>query len=281
MPSEQRKEWRSLSTEEKKDYLDAFQCMIDSPSAIGLNGSLYNDMSWVHNLIAHSTHGKAPFLTWHRRFIFVYEKYLKTKCGYKGAVPFWDWTLDWEDPMASPIFDSKTGFGGDGDPKGPMHGTSHCVTDLPFKNMKPQWLGEKYEPHCLTRWFSEDWYGRYMNPGSLEKVMAANNYADFFLALEMGPHDIIPMGVRGDFTSFTAPNDPVFYLHHSQLDRVWWLWQMRDKKNRVHDYGGEGDNGQNVTLSDVLPLAGLDADLTVADIMDTEGGEMCYRYMYQ
>lgn len=56
---------------------------------------------------------------------------------------------------------------------------------------------------------------------------------------------------------------------------------MRDKKNRVHDYSGEGDNGKNVTLSDVLPLAGLDADLTVADIMDTEGGEMCYRYMYQ
>lgn len=50
-----RKEWRSLSEDEKKDYLDAFQCLIDSPSAIGLNGSLYNDMSWVHNLVAHSS----------------------------------------------------------------------------------------------------------------------------------------------------------------------------------------------------------------------------------
>ena len=74
--------------------------------------------------------------------------------------------------------------------------------------------------------------------------------------------------------------DPIFYLHHSQLDRVWWLWQMRDKKDRVHDYGGIGDNDKNVTLADVLPLAGLDQDLTVADIMDTEGGGMCYRYMY-
>lgn len=72
--------------------------------------------------------------------------------------------------------------------------------------------------------------------------------------------------------------DPVFYLHHAQLDRVWWLWQMRDKANRVHDYDGEGDNGKNVTLSDVLPLAGLAEDVTVVDIMDTERGEMCYRY---
>lgn len=73
--------------------------------------------------------------------------------------------------------------------------------------------------------------------------------------------------------------DPIFYLHHSQLDRVWWLWQTRDKENRVKDYGGEGDI-HNGTLSDVLSLAGLDKDLTVADIMDTEAGGMCYRYMY-
>jgi tyrosinase len=54
---------------------------------------------------------------------------------------------------------------------------------------------------------------------------------------------------------------------------------MRDKENRVKDYGGEGD-GRNVTMSDTLPLAGLDKDVTVADIMDTELGELCYRYMY-
>ena len=73
--------------------------------------------------------------------------------------------------------------------------------------------------------------------------------------------------------------DPIFYLHHAQLDRIWYLWQQRDKMNRVHDYGGEALGGSNVTLTDVLPLAGLDRDVTVQDIMDTEAGEMCYRYM--
>ncbi|OHW95205.1 tyrosinase central domain containing protein [Colletotrichum incanum] len=274
-----RREWRSLSKQERRDYIDAFQCFIDSPSVMGLNGSLYNDFSWVHNLVAHSTHTKAPFLTWHRRFIFVYEKYLRKSCGYEGALPFWDWSLDWDDITNSPIFDSKLGFGGDGDPEAPEHKGAHCVTDLPFKDLTPQWYGTTYDPHCLARSFNEDWYAHYMNPEALEKVMAATSYEDFFLALEMGPHDIIPLGIRGDFTSFTAPNDPIFYLHHAQLDRVWWLWQMRDKKNRVHDYGGAGDRG-NVSLTDTLPLAGLEKDVTVADIMDTERGEMCYRYMY-
>jgi hypothetical protein len=50
-----RKEWRSLSKEEKKGYLDAFQCFIDSPSQLGMNGSLYDDFSWAHNLVAHSS----------------------------------------------------------------------------------------------------------------------------------------------------------------------------------------------------------------------------------
>lgn len=105
-----RREWRSLADEEKKAYLDAVQCFIDSPSMMGKNGTLYDDFSWVHNLVAHSSmsrsidaeddvncpfiltflspdHGKAPFLTWHRRFIWVYEKTLREKCEYQGALP--------------------------------------------------------------------------------------------------------------------------------------------------------------------------------------------------
>lgn len=78
----------------------------------------------------------------------------------------------------------------------------------------------------------------------------------------------------------TTIADPIFYLHHSQLDRIWWLWQSRDKQNRVKSYDGKADGGADVTLSDLLPLAGLDEDLTVAEIMDTESNGMCYRYMY-
>ena len=55
---------------------------------------------------------------------------------------------------------------------------------------------------------------------------------------------------------------------------------MRDKKNRMSDYGGAGNGQKEVTLTDVLPLAGLDNDVTVADIMDTEAAELCYRYGY-
>lgn len=46
-----RQEWRSLSREEKKNYIDAVQCLKDIPSEIGLNQTLYDDFPWVHKHI--------------------------------------------------------------------------------------------------------------------------------------------------------------------------------------------------------------------------------------
>lgn len=43
-----RREWRSLSVEEKDDYLDAVRCLRDIPSRIGQSQSLYDDFPWIH-----------------------------------------------------------------------------------------------------------------------------------------------------------------------------------------------------------------------------------------
>ena len=43
-----RREWRSLSRDEKQDYLTAVQCLREKPSRLGLNQSLYDDFPWVH-----------------------------------------------------------------------------------------------------------------------------------------------------------------------------------------------------------------------------------------
>ena len=46
-----RREWRSLSRSEKKDYIDAVQCLRTTPSKLGLNQSLYDDFPYVHNRV--------------------------------------------------------------------------------------------------------------------------------------------------------------------------------------------------------------------------------------
>lgn len=50
-----RREWRSLSKDEKKGYMDAVQCMIDAPSVLGHNGSLVDDFAWAHNRVANGS----------------------------------------------------------------------------------------------------------------------------------------------------------------------------------------------------------------------------------
>ncbi len=35
-----------------------------------------------------------------------------------------------------------------------------------------------------------------------------------------------------------SPGDPVFFLHHTYLDSLWWRWQSMDLPNRLTDMGG-------------------------------------------
>lgn len=43
-----RQEWRSLSKNEKEEYIQAVQCLQYQPSRLGLNQSLYHDFPYVH-----------------------------------------------------------------------------------------------------------------------------------------------------------------------------------------------------------------------------------------
>ncbi|KAI0432184.1 hypothetical protein F5Y09DRAFT_329878 [Xylaria sp. FL1042] len=272
-----RHEWRTLNRKEKANYVAAVSCLARTPSVLRENGTIYDDFPYVHNQFAHLTHGKAAFLSWHRRFIAIYEKYLQEKCGYRGALPYWDWTLDWEDPSSSPIFDPMTGFGGDGDPQGAETvGGGRCVLDGPFSDLRPLYYGGRENPHCFSRGFS-DFHGRNASPAMIQQIMASDDYTTFYLAVENGPHNVAPLGIKGDFDSFTAPYDPIFFLHHAQLDRLWFHWQLRMPGVRFKEYSGKGES-RPASLDDTLPMGGLGRDIRVSDIMSTQTGGLCYRY---
>jgi tyrosinase len=35
-----------------------------------------------------------------------------------------------------------------------------------------------------------------------------------------------------------SPGDPLFYLHHTWLDKIWWDWQALDLEKRLTDISG-------------------------------------------
>lgn len=47
----------------------------------------------------------------------------------------------------------------------------------------------------------------------------------------------------------SSPGDPLFYLHHTWLDKVWWDWQAIDPKSRLYDIGGTNEQDPCRVLS--------------------------------
>jgi hypothetical protein len=47
--------------------------------------------------------------------------------------------------------------------------------------------------------------------------------------LEGGPHDNVHGAVGGFMGAFMSPVDPIFWLHHCNIDRLWAIWTKREK----------------------------------------------------
>ncbi|CEF88219.1 hypothetical protein SNK03_012974 [Fusarium graminearum] len=290
-----RVEWRQLDQTVRQQYVDAVLCLTTKPSRIGLNSTLYDDFPYVHSQLDKQIHSVASFLPWHRYFVNVYEGALK-ECGYEGAMPYWDWSLDSDDVPKSAIWDAKTGFGGNGSPnrtESIYNGryVRKCLDDGPFKNLHPEFLGTTRDPHCLSRNWNDgssnigDMISDAYSPEAVKKVQAVEKYDDYRYTLEGGPHGAIHSAIGADMIPNTSPNDPIFFLHHTQIDRLWSLWQQENPKVRLADFAGDktqdqfdGTKPPRASLDDVLLMKGLADDLKVKDMMTTESSLLCYTY---
>ncbi|MCJ1229643.1 hypothetical protein MMC12_006312 [Toensbergia leucococca] len=115
---------------------------------------------------------------------------------------------------------------------------------------------------------------------AVEAFFRMADYEPFNLEMDRRVHVLISKIVRGDLFVYSGPYDPVFYLHHAQLDRIWWMWQQADLPYRLTDYAGRllRNSTQRASLNDIIPMGGLAPDITIADMMETESGLLCYRY---
>lgn len=214
-----RVEWRKLSKSAQADYISAVKCLDKLPSKIGLKTSHYNDFPYVHTKLNIQIHFVAQFLPWHRYFVHLYETSLR-ECGYRGSMPYWDWTIDSKDMSKSPVFsnDKTRGFGGNGlnggfgSPARPNPLTM-CVLDGAFNNFTVQYYDNTLRPHCLNRGFNDGlgqagkFQGNSYSPQVVSKIINTSmNFSTFATDLENGPHGAIHQAVGGDLIPSTSPN---------------------------------------------------------------------------
>ncbi|KAK4670793.1 hypothetical protein QC764_603730 [Podospora pseudoanserina] len=191
-----------------------------------------------------------------------------------------------------------------------------CVTTGPFANMSVN-LGPiaptlaapgvvpasslfAYNPRCLRRdissWVSSNWttdFESYDLISNYTDILSFQNrmqgdFATGFYGVHTGGHFTIGGDPGGDL--FASPGEPAFYLHHAQIDRVWWIWQNLHPETRTNAIGGtitlnNFPPSRNGTLDDLLdlgvagPAAGV---LEIRDVMSTigiGGGPLCYIYV--
>ncbi|KAB5566335.1 hypothetical protein GE09DRAFT_1106350 [Coniochaeta sp. 2T2.1] len=276
-----RVEWRDLSEDDRNAWINAVKCLMGQPSSGAYPGSQnrHEDFVYVHQAMTGQIHMVGQFLPWHRYYLHIYEQALKEECGYApAAMPWWDESKDSADFTASPLFIPQA-FGPI--PKKGPNGEETCLTSG-FAITIHIGPGGGLSDRCLARALDDtlvascnDDFSNYCN--------SYTTYAEMEPCAERGPHAYCHNGIGGAMADVaSSPGDPIFFMHHSYVDRQWRLWQNGDPA-RLSEVGGNtaGDgSGPPLTLDYVLTSMGLREDATVADVMDIQGGYLCYQYSY-
>ncbi|PYI16002.1 Di-copper centre-containing protein, partial [Aspergillus violaceofuscus CBS 115571] len=296
--------WNALTDAEKHEYIQAELCLMSHPPVTGLvenSTNVWDEFANIHITQENDIHYVGQFLPWHRYYVRTHELALQQLCNYTGAHPYWDELTDLSrgNISASPIFDPHTGFGGNGT------GTNSCVADGPFKNLTLHISNhhQRGDEFCLSRALSQSSFST-EKAANVETCFGYANYTDAWQCYNGNPHGGGHGGVGGLMLDpIDSCNDPLFFMHHAYLDKLWWEWQLADYPHRLVDMGGnntapqyildqaglsqpgadilnyDGDPGTTTTLNHTLWMNWITANTTIGAVMQLNGSVMCAEYV--
>lgn len=197
------------------------------------------------------------FLTWHRMYLFFFEQVLRRASGNeKLALPYWDYTND--DP-AKRAWALPSIFG-----------QSTVETEYgPFDN-------PVYERRRTSGFAS----AVQLDTG-LTNVDGLLKYPEFLGPFQTGFQSTLERGLHGHIHCTVgnrclapfigivpfAANDPIFWLHHANIDRLWSCWTNLhgEKANPVGDPSWMGKTFAFVNVN------GDRVEMPVAELFDRKG----------
>jgi tyrosinase len=179
-----------------------------------------------------AAHSGPAFLPWHRYYLLRFEGYLRTAVGDpEFRLPYWDWAADaaLSNPRQSRIW-AGTALG---------RFTGPLVWQVRVAPAE-RGLTRLAQPRPLQRALGSQ--GALPTRDAIRTVLrdqllydappyssASNGFRNYLEGWE-GPsriHNSVHVWVGGDMTDSTSPNDPTFFLHHCNVDRIWLAWQRR------------------------------------------------------
>lgn len=192
-------------------------------------------------------HGTLLFLPWHRGYLYFFERILRWAAEDSNlTLPYWDWTAN---PVLPEAFRNPAGD------TNPLFETKRKANDA-----------SALPPSVVV----DD-----LGIALRETVFPATGSQGFSPDLEDSPHGNVHtlVGGPGGLMSRvpTAAGDPIFWLHHANIDRLWNVW--------LNQGGGRANPSDSSYLDKQYSFADESGDtvtVRVRDIMDAR--VLGYRY---
>lgn len=259
-PPAVRKNATSLSAQERQEFVQTLLKMKQMPSQYHptLNAYDYFVDLHVQAFEDHTGAHMAPgFLPWHREFLKRFEAEMRRASGNpRITLPYWDWT---EAGSLDRIFTDDF-LGGNGDPNqryfvttGPFRKGNWAMADN-YDDTDDEWDGDidddtPLSAEGLQRNFDfNNEEGPMPDRADVDDLLATprlydvapfspesdprlsmRNYLEGFRPAgeERGLHNAVHVWIGGQMQTASSPNDPVFFLHHTNIDRLWHQWQQK------------------------------------------------------
>lgn len=259
----------------------------------------------------HGGSGAFAFFSWHRYFLFRFELDLQSKVA-GVMLPYWDWT----DP--APIM-TDTFLGPNGTVSNEVR-SGYFAADAPGTGTNPT-PSPAWWPPGLTGFRLHSAFGtrsgplrRGLSPLSalpsatdLNQSLGKTSYSAFQNALESGAglssshqmHNGLHGWIGGSVGQMSFPSvspfEPLFYLHHCNIDRLWAMWQADGHATDYPTSGGDTQHhrndimypwigttagyGTNAAIASSIPMPNFSA-LGIQRNVDTLDYRNAYGYTY-
>ncbi len=238
----------------------------------------------------HGGTGAFSFFSWHRYFLYRLEVELQSHVP-GVMLPYWDWT----DP--APLMTDDF-LGPDGDPGTQVVSSGYFAADTPGTGSNPTAL-PAWWPAGLDGWnlhsaFAPAWDGPLRrNVGGtlptitdMQEALGMTTYATFQNAVESGngltsfPFQQMHNGLHGYIGGHmgnptASPFDPIFYMHHCNIDRLWAMWQLDGHGDVYPVAGGNPEHHRNdIMYPWTGAVAGYGTNVNMAPIVMPDYGAL-------
>jgi tyrosinase len=222
-------------------------------SSLGIPGPNKPVSTWDRFVAWHSAvmgiaHSRPIFSPWHRLMLRTIEQLMQQALGDSTfGLPYWDWAADGQLPhagqLSSPIWDNVC-MGSAITAPGPFtlaafpirlaSNSAGMLVQVNRALQRNRGVGVQGIPNpSLPKKAST---AAALNVVPFDNAPWDRNSTLFRSCVEgWNPandlHNLVHIWVGGDMLPASSPNDPVFYLNHCNVDRIWEAWMVKNGRS--------------------------------------------------